>query len=164
MRIDRPETSAADRLIEIAGWVTLTAIWVLVMTQHKNLPEIIPVHYNSAGEADGFGSKEKIFILPVIASIIYTGMTILNRYLHLFPAAVDVTEEIAVRQIKIATRVMRYLKFILVVIFGFILFRTIEHAGDRSEGLGEWFLPLVMVLLFTPVITLIVESVKTTER
>lgn len=37
---------------------------------YPNLPEIIPTHFNIKGEADGFGSRETIFLLPSIMGFV----------------------------------------------------------------------------------------------
>lgn len=67
------------------------------------------------------------------------GMTIVNRFPHLFNYPVKITKENAFRQYANASRMMRYLKFISVVILGVISFKTIPNAAGTSDELGEWF-------------------------
>ena len=59
-----------------------------------------------------------------------------------------------------ATRLIRYLKLIVVLVLGLITFRTIQNANGDSEGLGIWFLPLIIGLIFIPLTYFIFKSLK----
>jgi hypothetical protein len=45
------ELSVCDKAFEIAGWVSVLGIWSLIIANYNSLPDIIPIHYNAAGEA-----------------------------------------------------------------------------------------------------------------
>lgn len=53
------ELTTLDKTLELLGWVSILAIWVLPITNYTNLSDRIPIHYNAAGQADGFGGKRK---------------------------------------------------------------------------------------------------------
>ena len=36
---------------------------------YPSLPEIIPIHFNIKGEADGFGGKDSIYLGPIILGV-----------------------------------------------------------------------------------------------
>lgn len=154
------ELTTTDKTFEILGWVSILAIWVLTITNYTNLPDTIPIHYNSSGEADGFGGKGNILTLPLIATVLFVGMTILNKFPHVFNYPTNITEDNALRQYTNATRMIRYLKFIIVVIFGLIAFKTIRNVNGQTTGLGVWFLPLTLGLIFIPMTYFIVKSFK----
>jgi uncharacterized membrane protein len=154
------ELTHTDKAIELIGWVALVAIWILTMVNYSNLPDIIPIHYNGKGAVDSFGSKTNILTLLSIATVLFVGLTLLNRFPHIFNYPVNITNENAKKQYTLATRLIRYLKLIFVVIFGFIILRTIQTAKGQVDGLGTWFLPLLLVMIFIPVIYVIVRSIK----
>lgn len=52
---------------------------------YGSLPEKIPIHWNAAGEADGFGSRNSILIFPIMYMIIY--------FILLFLPTIDVYRE-----------------------------------------------------------------------
>jgi len=149
-----------DIILELIGYLSLFTLWYLIAINYYKLPETIPAHYNAAGNADSFGGKETIFALPIIATILFIGMTILNRFPHIFNYPVKITEENAFRQYSNANRMLRYLKFIIVVIFGVITFKTIPNSAGTSDGLGEWFLPLILGFIFIPVIYYVVQAFR----
>jgi len=156
----RIELTTADKAVEILGWFALLTIWIFTIASYSNLPDTIPIHYNGAGKADGFGSKINILILPFIATILFVGMTIANKFPHVFNYPTKITEENALRQYTNATRMMRYLKLVLVVLFSLIAFKTIQNTWGQSAGLGVWFLPLTMGLIFIPLTCFIIKSFR----
>jgi uncharacterized membrane protein len=127
----RTELTTADKMVEILGWFVLLVTWIFTIASYSNLPDIIPIHYNGAGKADGFGNKINILILPFIATILFVGMTIANKFPHVFNYPTRITEENALRQYTNATRMLRYLKLILVVLFSLILNR--KNCGNRNH-------------------------------
>jgi uncharacterized membrane protein len=155
------ELTQADKSVEIIGWLLIFAIWGLTILNYQSLPDIIPIHYNVAGVADGFGDKWMIFTLPIVATVLFVGLTILNKFPHILNYPTEITADNALRQYTNVTRLIRYLKVIIVVIFGLITFLTIRHANGQTDGLGIWFLPLTMGLIFMPLIHFLIKSIKT---
>lgn len=164
MEVGRPKIklipTTADKLVDILGWLILLALWGWTITHYSSLPETIPTHFNAAGKADGFGSKVSLIALPVIASVLFIGLTVLNRYPHSFNYPTAITQDNAFRQYTLATRMLRYLKLVLVLVFGGIEFMTIQNATGKTAGLGVWFLPLTLVLIFLPLIYFLIKSVQ----
>jgi uncharacterized membrane protein len=155
------ELTQADKSVEIIGWLLIFAIWGLTILNYQNLPDTIPTHYNGAGVADGFGDKWMILTLPLVATVLFVGLTILNKFPHIFNYPTAITADNALRQYTNATRLIRYLKVIIAVIFGLIAFLTIRHANGQTDGLGILFLPLTMGLIFMPLIHFLIKSIKT---
>ena len=78
------ELTTTDKAIELLCWISIMAIWLLTIISYTNLPDIIPTHYNAEGDVDGFGGKRMILIEPFIATVIFFGMTILNKFPHTY--------------------------------------------------------------------------------
>jgi len=150
------QLSPTDHVFELLGWGVLLALWVWTGTSYSSLPDTIPTHFNAAGEADGFGTKASIVGLPIIATLLHIGLTLLNRVPHIFNFPTPITQENALRQYTNATRMIRYLKLILVLVFAGISFQT-----SIGEGLGVWFLPLTLVLIFMPLLYFMIKSFQT---
>lgn len=157
------ELTKIDKIVEIMGWLLICANWALVINTYKSLPNIIPTHYNGAGLADGFGDKSMIFTLPLVATVLFVGLTILNRFPHIFNYPTDISTNNALKQYTNATRLIRYLKVVFVVIFGLISYQTIKHAKGQTEGLGVWFLPLTLGLIFIPIIYFLIKLSRSTK-
>ena len=158
------ELTIIDKTFEILGWISMLAIWVLTISNYRNLPDTIPIHYNVAGQADGFGGKGNILALPLVATILFVGLTILNKFPHVFNYPTTITKDNALQQYTNATRMVRYLKFIFVVIFGLISLQTIRNVNEQTSGLGVWFVPLTLGLIFIPLTYFVIKSFSTTKQ
>ncbi len=161
---DRPKLKipldTADRLMELFGWGLLVTSWVLVIWHYPSLPEKIPIHYNAAGEVDRLGSRAMIVTLPLVATILFLALTLLNRYPYVFNYPVAITPANAERQYKNSTRLVRYLKTVIPLIFLVILLQTIRIAGLEAKQLSVWFLPGLIAAIFGPLIWYMVRSFR----
>ena len=156
------ELTLWDKSLEMLGWFILIMFWILTILNYSNIPGTIPTHFDLTGKPDGFGDKSSIFILPVISSVLYIGMTILNRFPHIFNYPTKITNQNAERQYTIATKLIRYLKLVVVFAFSSIGLMTSLTANNILSGLGIWFLPLFMGLVFLPLIYSIIKLFKAT--
>lgn len=152
--------SMADKFIEYLGWMLLIAIWILTLTSYAELPDSIPIHYDFAGEADSFGGKGNIVTMPIVATILFIGMTILNKYPQLFNYPTEISRENAQGLYNNAARMIRYLKVIIVFIFGLNSYQTIRIANGYSSDLGAWFLPLTLALMSIPIVYFMIRSFR----
>ena len=138
--------TTGDRVLEISGWILLLALWGFVVFSYPDLPDKIPKHFNAAGQADSWGGKKNILSLSVVMTILFVGMTLLNRFPHIFNYPFSITDENAFRQYACATRMLRWLKTIIVVIFGYLAIAAIYG----MENIGIWFLPVTAGLILIP--------------
>jgi uncharacterized membrane protein len=53
-----------------------------VAFHYGRLPEVIPVHFNAKGEADGFGKKATIWVLVGVMSAVSAGVYLLMANIH----------------------------------------------------------------------------------
>ncbi|GEO12265.1 DUF1648 domain-containing protein [Segetibacter aerophilus] len=144
------ELTIVDKILENVSLSILVLLWVGTIIFFSKLPEQIPSHYNAAGLADDFSGKTHIFILPIIATVIYVGMTILNKHPHIYNYPAIVTQENAARLYTSAAKLLRVLKMAVIIIFSGIVFMTYQTALTNGEGLGAWFLPLAVGLMILP--------------
>ncbi len=140
-----------DKAVETTGRVLLILLWLITLIGFFTVPETIPTHYNASGQVDSYGSKTTLFILPAIAFIIFIGITKLNKYPHIFNYTVTITQENAKSQYSVATRMLRILKMVCVLIFFLITLFTWLITLGKATGLGRWFLPLALSLVIIPV-------------
>ncbi len=142
--------SKGDLLIEYLTLVILFLLWFSLIITYSTLPDVIPSHFNGSGDADGYSHKSSVIILPVVATIIYIGMTVINKYPHIYNYPGVITIENAERMYTTTTRVIRSLKLAVVVIFSLIGLLTYRAAFKEGAGLGSWFLPFVFIAVALP--------------
>ena len=85
-------------------------------------------------------------------------MTILNKFPHTYNYLTEITTENALKHYTDATRLIGYLKLNVVIVFGLILLQTIRNANGQADGLGVWFTPMTIALLFIPIAYYLIKS------
>lgn len=158
--LSKMQLSFQDKIIEVSCWVILAFSWILVLGSISKLPDTIPTHFNFKGEVDDFGNKYTLLILPVISTFMVIGLTRLSRFPHLLNYLVKITNENFQIQSSIAIKLLRFLKLIILFLFTWIEFSTIQVASGKSSGLGVWFLPVFLALIFIPLIYFIAKSFR----
>jgi len=153
----KPTLSQSDKTIEALGWLALIVIWSLVLFFYSKLPETIAIHFDASGNPDGFGDKITIFELPIIASVLFLGLSYLNRFPHIFNYMTEINEDNALQQYSIACRLIRMLKLCIVIIFTLIVFSTV-NVTDKT---WQWSMPLIILgLTFFPIFYYLIQSGK----
>jgi len=149
-----------DKVLEIGGIALLVIIWTLSAFNYFQSPDTVPIHFNSSGQPDGYGGKVTLLLLPIIPTVIYLGLTQLNKYPHIFNYMTKITEENAKRQYTIATRMIRILKVSIVLIFLIEVLSALLTTLGVFSGLGAWSLPLTILILAAPTIYFILKSLN----
>lgn len=152
--------SQLDKTIELISKILLLIMWILAVFTFINMPAIVPVHFGASGKPDDYGSKATLWILPLLGTIIYFGLTWLNQYPQIFNYPTKITEANAGQQYMMATRMLRFLKAGILLIFTFIILFTYLTATGYANGLSNWFLPLMLVIILSPTSYFIAKSVK----
>jgi len=158
-RIKIPLT-LTDKIVEVLGALFVWASWSIVNANYSSLPDVIPIHFDASGTADGFGDKSNIFALPVVSTVVFIALTILNRFPHLFNYPAGLTLENARTQYSIATSMIRFLKLSVAIVFAMIVYFAVQNAKGETDGLGSWFLPTVLALIFLPIVYFFYKSAK----
>ena len=149
--IGKIQLSTTDKLIEVLSWLILLISWIYSILYFSKLPEIIPSHFNALGKVDDYANKMILFIAPAISSFLVVGLTYLNRFPHLFNFPFKINKENAEKSYQVASRMIRYLKFSIALIFLLILDQTIQLAITQNNNLGFWVLPLILAMVFIPI-------------
>lgn len=142
-----PQTQQAKMLnwIAIAGIVALfgTAIHAWFA-----LPETIPIHFGVDGKANGWGSKNFLWLFPLLSLLMYGMLTVVSRYPQTFNYAVQITQENALRQYHIACSMLNWLKTEMIWLFAYIEWQIFYLANTETPNLGIWFLPVSLIIIF----------------
>lgn len=154
------EKEALDQFLELAAFVAILLLWTLSLYYYSKLPETIPTHFNFKGEVDDYGSKDVLWFLPVLGTVIFAVLTIINRFPHQFNYLVTINDENAPFQYALAQRLIRYLKLLIPVIFTCILMMMVWNVQGVDKNLAIWFLPVVLLAVFVPVGRYIYQSTR----
>ena len=141
------QPTKTDWVIELIGLFGIIFVIVFVMTSYNQLPDTIPRHYNATGEPDGFSGKSILFVQPMVTVATYLVLTIGLRFPHIFNYPVEIIAENAERQYRNAILLMRVIKTLIVIMFGYLTYATIQTGLGKMHGLGIWFAPVFLVVI-----------------
>jgi hypothetical protein len=97
--------------------------------------------------ADEFGNKTTLIILPVISIITYAGLTFLNKFPYIFNFPVKVTEQNRLLLYRNATRMVRWIKLIICLLFAVIVWQQIRII-NRLNNISLFILIACLVICF----------------
>lgn len=127
--------------------------YFLIHTNISNLPQLIPTHFNAAGEADGWGSPSTLWILlgvQILTSVVFLCVPYLGQR---FPQFVnlglrklsDYSPEQRLRILPLLHDMMGYMSIVTNLYFAFTLHCLIQAAGQPHPHLPV-ALPLGLLL------------------
>lgn len=139
--------SSVDKMLDTAGWFGLIALGLITGFTYFRSPDIIPLHFNVVGHADGFGKKIMIFAVFAIAAAIFMCITLSIKFVFNPSKATLVPN----KNFDFAIRTIRFIRLIAMIGFIYILVVTNLVVDGHVKGLGSLFLPIVMVSLLFPI-------------
>jgi uncharacterized membrane protein len=160
IKISRTTT---DWLIDFVAFAFLVILIVIPVINYGTLPETVPVHFNASGQPDDYGGRNSLWLLPAVGLFMYVLMTVIEQFPQIYNYPVEITEENAESQYRNAIRLIRVLKTVILLVFTFLSYKTIETATGKTSGLGKAFLPVFLLLTFGVIIFYIVKSVNSRD-
>lgn len=152
--------SSGDILLEMLAISLLLICWMFAIYGFSTLPDSIPVHFDITGKATRMGSKFNIFLNPLLSTILFIGMSVLNKYPHIFNYPYPITLENAEKQYRSASRLIRWLKFLVVALFLFIDLVILQAALNSTNIIPSWLFFFVLLLSFVPFAVYLISALR----
>ena len=122
--------------LKYATFLLIALMWGFTLFHFNDLPEQIPIHYNAKGIPDGFDTRIHIWGLPLIAILLFFLLTGLQK-------------RSGIQQIEL--QLLQWMQLLIQGIFTYIQLQTFFVAVNKSNGLGSWFLPVVVISFLAPI-------------
>ena len=151
----RIRNSVFDIVLNIACIIMLLGVVIYLIVRWSSIPDRVPGHFNVSGEVTRWDAKGSLIIMPVIAGILYIGMTILEQFPQVWNTGVRVTQENMFRVYKILKSMISMIKLLIVATFV-----SIVIVQSLAVGLPAWLLPVFISLIFGTVIINILRLVR----
>ena len=130
----------------------LLAVW-------SDLPATVPTHFAASGVPDGWGPRKALWLLPGIGLVSYFGLSALALIPHRLNFVVAITAENAERQYLIARQLLLGIKLSISILFGVVLWGSVQVAQGRAAGLGIEVVWVILAFLGFTVLASIVASI-----
>lgn len=124
-------------------WMTWHALY-----GPEPLPVRIPIHFDAAGNPNGWGSPSSLLELAAVAVVLYLGISLTARFPSAFNFPAQVTAENRPRLEALALDMIAWVKMEMICIFAWIQWFTIKVARQGKGALPPVLLPICFVALF----------------
>lgn len=146
-----------DWIIEVGSFMALLYSFRPLLF-FKSLGDTkIPIHYNIYGQVDGWGDREFLLLLPLLALVFYIGFSILSKHYKKFNYPVKVTAQNASSVYKLGARMMRHLKFFIILIFAYINNVSLSISMGNKNSLNGF---VIIFLICSSLIIVFFFSIK----
>tara|TARA_X000001036_G_scaffold62735_3_gene53087 strand:+ start:3886 stop:4383 length:498 start_codon:yes stop_codon:yes gene_type:complete len=148
----RTQKNVWDRVLEAIAIGALVYGIVVVLQAWSTLPTTIPTHFDAAGNADGFGNKGMIWLLPAISAVMVPSMLFLRRFPWLSNVPIEITVDNAAYQYALTVRLLSLLSCTVSLLFTVLVYDTISIAGGGNSLLGWAFMPVFIGGVMAPIL------------
>ena len=142
-------TTVYQRVAGILAPLIYAGVFVFIALRWRYLPEQIPTHYDFAGNADGWGSRWNLIVMPAIGLLVDLTVAIASRFPRSWNAGVKITVFNKVRVYRLLRDLMADLRLSCALLFSWISV-WIALGPDLMPG---WILTVVsLVFILIPML------------
>ncbi len=150
--MDRPKIiipkTITDKALEILTFVLIIGSAVLIGIYFSELPEKLPIHFNwPSKENDGSGSKDLLWISPIICGIIGIGIYKLTQYPWILNYPVEIHEKNAEYNYRQATTMLRLSNLLIGFLCLSVSSMSVLDGLGIENSLDKYVAPLLPILL-----------------
>ena len=129
-------TGPVTRVLRVVSLLGIAALTVYILWRYPALPDVVPVHFNFTGEADGFGGRSSVLWLAGVMTAMGVLIGWLSTKPHVLNYPGDITEANAQRIYREGERMMVWTLASLVVVYLGIVLQTFAQAGPAVLVVG----------------------------
>lgn len=121
-----------SKIANLISLLFVVGILLYIVITWKNIPKMIPGHYNIAGEIDKYSSKNSIWILLAVQTLLFTMMSVLERFPNIWNTGVKINDKN--REVVYTTlrNMQAYLKMMIMGYFSYMTFKSIGGENLNS--------------------------------
>ena len=150
----RIRNSIFDIIVNIICVLLLVGLVIYLIVAWGGIPDQIPGHFGADGTVTRYDSKGSLIIIPIIAWVMFLGISLVERFPQVWNTGVRVTEENKFRVYRVLKSLIVMVKLIVIA-----LFTVICIIQTLVTSLPVWLLPVFMSLLFFVIVFSIVRLV-----
>jgi hypothetical protein len=146
-------------LLVVLGCITANALY-----GRNRLSQLVPTHFNAAGQPDAWGSAQSLLILPGVALFLFVLMTVVSHYPAVFNYPVRVTAQNRAALEAIALNMIAWLKLETICIFLWIEQSSITLARNPSQMPPAWIMPAFIAVVFATILLHVIAIFRVGRR
>ena len=129
-------TGPVTRGLRLASLLGIVALTAYILVRYPALPEIVPIHFNFSGEADGFGDRSSLLWLSAVMFGSGALITWLSTKPNVFNYPAEITKANAQRLYREGERMMVWVLAGVAVVYLGIVLQTFADTGAAVLVVG----------------------------
>ena len=144
--------SSLEKTATLITIVSLLVHFAFIAYHYEGLPERIPTQFGLDGKASGWAGKNTLWVLLALAFAIFGLFRLITKMpVEHINHPVKITATNAKEQYRIIRELMALLGAGINLLFLTISWGIIQTIYGTLDGLGIWFMLLVLIFVFAPI-------------
>lgn len=137
------KSSTAQRVWEVIGLVLIVSFILFTVIVWSSVPASIPGHYNATGAADRWGNRIEIIGVPIVAVLLYAGLSWVTFHPEIWNVPSFETEENNDHVYRTTRTMLIAIKVQLTTSFFYL-----SYSQVNAKNLHPLYLPIFLGFLF----------------
>jgi uncharacterized membrane protein len=137
-----------ETVLEILTVPLVLFNFFILATYWQSLPKVVPTHFDLAGTANGWSTKNTLWVLAGFGLFNYLTTTIVSRFPHTFNYIWPITEQNATKQYILARKFLAILKMETTVLMFLALWNCIQVGVGAAKTADVTSIFSLLVMLF----------------
>ena len=140
-------------ILPAACVLLLSGMYIIPYYYYNDLPDQVPVHFNSEGKVNAMGGKHQIYFIPMIATALFLFIELLSKVIPFIINRFDYLDTEKQEFLRLAILMLRTFGLLFTAVFFYITLATVKIALGYWEGISSrltftifFFLFLIMIL------------------
>ena len=125
---------------DVLSLVGVAAGFAIVLTSWKTMPSRIAIHYNLAGQPNGYGSPQTLLLLPAVAGTMWLLFAVVRRAPSLYNLPVSADHPRRGQVAAVASELIGALSILITWSFALMTWSAVE--GGRRTAI--WHPPMLL--------------------
>ncbi len=135
-------------ILETVSIVALLSLLVFTLLFWPGAPPKTPSHFGWSGLPDAWDAKGMLPTMVYLTVCLFILFSVLSRFPRVINFPVPVTEANSKAQLQLRFSAIIWIKTELVIFTAYIGIQGMRIASGQAEGLGVWFAPVLLLVLF----------------
>ncbi|RFU63928.1 DUF1648 domain-containing protein [Peribacillus glennii] len=153
------EKTRLESVLNMVSLLVFCGMLMYLFLKWASLPNLIPIHFDSAGNPDGWGNKGVIWLLPLLGAVLWISLTILETFPHLYNY-MRLTKENVKVQYKNSRLLVNVLKNEILLIVAYLIWDSVQLASGNEAGLGVWDVTVFSIIVFGSIGFFLIRSYR----
>lgn len=144
-----------DRIAEVLAVLILLAATIFVLINWKDMPELIPSHYDFKGQVDAYGGRGILIFTMVMGWVLVLSMIVISWFPSIWSTGVERTPANAVVVNRIIKDMLNVLEVGMAILFSYMMIVPV-----LETTMGVWFMPAFLIFIFGNIIVTVVRLIR----